>query len=417
MTKQSPAFSPLSAITLASALLLAGGAHAQSGDRPWYVGFYQDIGYQSNVLKSSGAEDNDITSTTALRGGLNLNFGRQRAFANAALTHTRYNDLKARNNNGYSLGAGLDWSTIERLSGNVLFSANRGQSDFNPGGIVPVTISNIERSEDLSAKVRLGVVTMLGFEATGGYRRVSFSAPEYASREYTQDRGSFGVTYRPSGILSLGTGISGDRTRYGAPAFGQPVADRSERRDLYLSATWVPTGASTFNGRVAASKIEYNRASAADFKGLTGYVNWAWKPTGLLSINTTLSRDSGQESGFLRSTPTLRFGALGFELVDTTASDFSQITNTLSVNAAYELTGKIMLDAGLAYARRNLVDGFTGAEGRDNTTTLSLGGKWAATRTVSAGCRASHRTRSARGAGSQDYKSDTFSCFGQVTLD
>ena len=414
MTRQSPA---LSVFTFASALLLGGFAHAQSGERPWYVGLYQDIGYQSNVLKSSGAESDDITSTTALRGGLNLNFGRQRAFANAALTHTRYNDLKARNNNGYSLDAGLDWSTIERLSGNVLMSATRGQSDFNPGGIVPVTISNIERSEDLSAKVRLGVVTMVGFEATGGYRRVNFSAPEYASREYTQDRGSFGVTYRPSGILSLGAGIAGDRTRYGAPAFAQPVADRSERRELYLTATWVPSGASTLNGRVAGTKIEYNRATAADFDGQTGYVNWAWKPTGLLGINTTLSRESGQESGFLRTAPTLRLGAQGFELVDNAASDFSQITNTLAVNAVYELTGKINLDAGLAYARRNLVDGFTGAGGSDNTTTLSLGGRWAATRTISAGCRASHGTRSSRGAGSQDYKSDSFSCFGQITLD
>ena len=76
-----------------------------------------------------------------------------------------------------------------------------------------------------------------------------------------------------------------------------------------------------------------------------------------------------------------------------------------------------MLDAGLAYARRNLVDGFTGIAGNDNTTTLSLGGRWAATRTLSAGCRASHGTRSARGAGSQDYKSDSFSYFGQITLD
>ncbi len=417
MTRRSPAFKALNTLTCASALLLGGLAHAQSSDRPWYVGLYQDIGYQSNVLKASGAESDDITSTTALRGGLNLNFGRQRAFANAALTHTRYNDLKARNNNGYAIDTGLDWSTIERLSGNVLFSANRGQSDFNPGGIVPVTLSNIERSEDLSAKVRLGVVTILGFEATGGHRRVSFSAPEYASREYKQDRGSFGVTYRPSGILSLGTGIAGDRTRYGAPAFGQPVADQSERRELYLSATWVPTGASTVNGRIAATKVEYNRATAADFDGLTGYLTWAWKPTGLLAVNTTLSRDSGQESGFLRTTPTLRFGPSGFELVDSNASDFSQITNTLAVNAIYELTGKINLDAGVVYARRNLVDGFTGAEGSDNTTTLSLGARWAATRTISAGCRATHGTRSASGPGSQDYTNNGFSCFGQITLD
>ena len=37
------------ALSLAAALFISGTALAQSSDRPWYVGLYQDIGYQSNV--------------------------------------------------------------------------------------------------------------------------------------------------------------------------------------------------------------------------------------------------------------------------------------------------------------------------------------------------------------------------------
>ena len=395
-------------LAAAATLALSGAALAQSSDRPWSVGLVQDFTHESNVLGSStGSEVSDTVSTTTLRGGLNLPFGRQRVFANAALNHQNYSDLSARSNNGYVLGAGLDWSTIERLSGSFNLNASRRQADFNVGGIVPVAVSNLESTEDFNARVRLGVVTAVSFDAGLGYRRVSFTAPGFAAREYKQDSASLGVSYRPSGILTLGTGISAERTRYQAAAFGQTAPDRSERQDLYISANWVPTGASTVDARINIGKTEYDRAIAANFDGVSGSLSWAWRPTGLLSLTTTLSRDTGQESGFLRLV----------EGSTVSATDFSQVTNVLALRAGYELTGKIALTGGLTHSRRNLVDGFTGITGNDNTTTVSLGARWAATRTLAFGCNASRDSRSASGAGSTAYDNDRFGCFGQITLD
>ena len=393
---------------IAAGLALCTAASAQTSARPWYVGLSQDITRESNVLGgAAGSESSDTVSTTSLRGGVNVFFGRQRVYANAAVNHQRYSDLSARNNTGYDLGAGLDWSTVERLSGSVTLNAGRRQADFNVGGIVPISISNLERTQDLNARVRLGADTLLAFEAGVGQRRVSFTAPEFAVREYNQDSGNLGLTYRPSGILTLGTGVSVQRTKYRVAALGQTTPDRSNRQDLYATATWVPTGASTLNARINLGKTEYDQATAADFKGVTGSLAWAWRPTGLLSITTSLSRDTGQESGFLRPTP----GTI------VSASDFSRVTNSLAVRAAYELTGKINLTAGAAYARRDLVDGFTGVSGNDDTTTLSAGATWAALRTLSLGCNASRESRSASGAGSSSFDSNRFGCFGQFTLD
>jgi hypothetical protein len=395
-------------LATAAGLAMSGAALAQSGDRPWYVGLMQDFTHESNVLGTpAGTETSDTISTTTLRGGLNLPFGRQRAFANAALNHQRYRDLSARDSSGYLVGAGLDWSTIERLSGNFTFNALRRQADFNVGGIAPVTLSNLERSEDFNARVRLGAVTMLSFDAGLGHRQVSFSAPEFAAQEYKQDSGSLGVSYRPSGILTLGAGVSVQRTRFRAAAPGQAEADRSDRQDAYVTANWVPTGSSTVNARVNITKTAYDLATAADFDGVTGSLVWAWRPTGLLRLNTALSRETGQESGFLR-------------LVDgstATATDFSQVTNALRVQAAYELTGKIALTGGVGYSRRNLVDGFTGLTGSDNTTSVTLGARWAATRTLAFGCNAGRDSRSASGAGSSIYDNDRIGCFGQIALD
>jgi len=395
-------------LALAAGLALTGAACAQSNDRPWYVGLAQDFTHDSNVLGSvAGSETGDTTSTTTLRGGLNLPFGRQRAYANAVLNHQRFSNVEARNNNGYTLGAGLDWATVERLSGSFTANANRQQADFNVGGIVPVSLSNLERTDEVNARVRLGVVTTFSFDAGMGHRQVAFSAPEFASREYRQDSGNLGLSYRPGGILTLGTGVSLERTRFEVPAPGQAAADRSERKDVYVTADWTPTGASTVNARVNVGKTTYDIATASDFKGVTGSLSWAWKPTGLLGLTSTLSRDTGQESGFLR---------LG-QANSVSATDFSHTTNALTVNATYELTGKITMTGGVAYSRRDLIDGFTGVAGNDTTTTVSLGATWAATRTVSLGCHASRDSRSASGAGSTAFDNNRFGCFGQVTLD
>jgi hypothetical protein len=401
----------LTALALAAGLSCSGAALAQQGPGPYYVGIAQDVTHESNTLNSSaGSEVSDTIYTTTLRGGLNLPFGRQRVFANAELSHQTYSKFDVRDTDGYNLGAGLDWSTIERLSGNFTFNAYRRQAAFNVGGITlltPPPLANIERSEDLNARVRLGVVTTLAFEAGVGHRRVDFSAPEFAAREYQQDSGNLGVSYRPSGILTLGAGFSGQRTRFRVAELGQTEPDRSRRQDVYVTANWVPTGASTVDARLNIGKTEYDLATAADFDGVTGSLTWAWRPTGRLSLATTVSRDTGQETGFLRLLDGSRFSA----------TNFSRVTDSLSLRAEYMLTGKVSLTGGLGYAQRDLVDGFTGVTGSDNTTTLSLGARWAATRSLAFGCSASRDSRSASGSGSSEYDNDRIGCFGQFTLD
>lgn len=398
-------------MALMAGLTFGAAAWAQQGPGPFHVGLAQDVTHESNTLNGpAGSESSDTIYTTTLRGGLNLPFGRQRVFANAELNHQTYSNFDVRDNDGYRFGAGLDWATIERLSGGFTFNAHRRQADFNVGGITLVTpppLVNIERSEDINARARLGVVTTLAFEAGVGHRRVDFSAPEFAAREYQQDSGNLGVSYRPSGIMTLGAGVSGQRTRYRVAALGQAEPDRSRRQDVYATANWVPTGASTVDVRINIGKTEYDLATAADFNGVTGSLTWAWRPTGRLSLVTAVSRDTGQETGFLRPLDGSRFSA----------TDFSRVTDSLSLRGEYMLTGKISLTAGLGYSRRDLVDGFTGIAGSDNTTSVSLGARWAATRTLAFGCSASRDSRSASGAGSSEYDNDRIGCFGQFTLD
>jgi hypothetical protein len=395
------------AACLAAHLPLA-AQQADNTSRPWNVGLSQDVTYYTNALNSSGSSEvGDTVWTTTLSGGVNVPFGRQRAYANGGLTHTRYSDLNGLDGQGYNLAAGLDWATVGNLSGNLTANAGRRQADFNTG-VNTISLKNNESYEELRGRALLGGVGLLGIEGTLGWRRVNFSAPEFDSREYEQSSASAGVIYRPSSALTLGTGLSAQYSDYDVPSFGQAEPDTSSRRDLYVTAEWVATGASTFGTRLNFGKTDYERPNAEDFSGVTGSLYWQWRPTGRTAVTTTLSRDTGQESGFQ--------SLVNGGRTRLTATDFSRVTNIAALSANYELTGKIVLTGALSYARRSLVDSISGRSGTDNTTLVSLGANWSATRIITVGCRVGHETRSASGFGSFEYSGSNFGCQGSVTL-
>ncbi len=397
----------LFAVCVAMHLPLA-AQQADDAKRPWNVGLSQDITHFTNAVNGPrGAEASDTTWTTTLSGGVNVPFGRQRAYANGTLSHTRYSELDGLDGQGYSLGAGVDWETVGNLSGNFQANAGRRQADFNTG-VSTLTLKNNESFQELRARALWGGVGLLGIEGTLGYRRVNFSAPEFDAREYEQNSASAGVVYRPSSALTLGTGLSVQYSDYDVPAFGQSSPDSSSRRDLYVSADWNATGASSFATRLNFGKTDYERPNTDDFTGVTGTVSWQWRPTGRTALSTSLSRETGQESGFQNLTNGGR--------TRLTATDFSRVTNIFSLSAIYDLTGKIVLTGALSHARRSLVDSLSGGTGNDNTTITSLGARWLATRIVSVGCKIGHETRSASGFGSFDYSGSSFGCVGSVTL-
>lgn len=429
-------------------------AQSQSGmpssdGSPWYIGARQEFGHYSNVRSTSDAvpAQGDSVSRTGVFGGVDLPISRQRLFADLRTQHSRFRDADDLDHTGYDLRAGIDWQTIEALSGTAVVQTTQSLSRLNPGNAPLASSRNLERTKSADLTARLGGAGRLALEGALGYRKVDYSAPEYQFREYDQNRGSLGVSYRPGGLVTFRTGVSVQNTDY--PRFFQPapgvfVGDSSDRRDIYLGATWVPTGASTINARVSYAKVEYDRATASDYSGGTGLLSWIWRPTGKLQFVTTASRDTGQESGFLplatsrssSATPgaggadpnTSGAGPIGSEgtsssttalapasAAELSAADYSRVSNVFSVAAAYELTAKIRLDAGLSLTRRDLVDQF-GNGGNDRTTSLSLAANWMPTRSLLFGCSVARDRRSSDTALSSDYHGNYYACYGQVVL-
>lgn len=407
---------------LATLALIATGAAATAETSPYYLGISQGFSHDSNVYRvedstvlPAGLNRSDTIASTALVGGIDQPIGRQRLFGNGTFRHNRFADNKALNNESYSANLGLDWETVNHLSGRLSGAASQNLARFNPDNDVPTVLAkNVERTKQLDAVGRLGVVTRLTAELGFGWREVSYSADEFRSREYDQKVGSAGLKYSPSAALTFGTALrrtDGKFGRYRAVGTGF-LADRYKRNDLDLTSTWLPSGASTLQARISFTEVDHTEAVQRDYSGATGMVRWNWKPTGKLSFNTILSRDTGEEVAFLD------FGG------GATGSDgLSKTTSTLRLRADYALTAKITLGAGGSYARRTLVDTFTFGngssfprEGRDTTSNVSLNASWAPARSLLLSCEASRDRRSAAGALSDSFGITVYGCTGQFVL-
>ncbi len=413
---------PLRAAAVAGAITAAGLALAESS--PYYVGASQTFGHESNLLRLNegaavpdGYSRSDTFSSTALLAGIDQPFGRQRLRGDVALRANRYNDNDVFNNQSYTANLALDWATVNRLSGTLSGSANRALSSFNRQEVGLLREKNFEDTRTLDASVRLGVVTQYSLMASAGHRQVDNSLNEdrVQSRNFQQDTGSLGVRWQPSSLITLGLGVRTTQGRY--PQFqrladGSFQADRFKRNDIDLTADYRASGASTLNARLSSGKTEYDLASQRNFSGLTGSLNWGWQASGKLRINTSVSRDTGQDSYAVSvfNTPAI--------------ADYSRVNTTLRVGADWAATSKIAITTSLASSQRDLVRSLPAQagqsvndSGRERSTAFNIGARWAPTRSSLVGCNAS--TDRITGSGvlaSTNVKGTGINCYGQLTL-
>jgi hypothetical protein len=407
-----PSLSCTSALLLSLAALstlLPAGAHAQSS--PYYIGLLQTVSSESNVVRlrdgqvpPDGISKTDLIYSTAVVGGINQTIGRQRLFGNASLRDTRFDKNKQYSSQGYAVNLGLDWSTVERVSGSLSLVANRTPRsairDRNENIIVE---RNVERLEGFDASVRVGLVTRLSAEASYNQRKLRYSAASSAFREYEQREGSLGLSVRPGAATTFGLGVAQRRTEYPSLlAFLIDPRDQRTRDSAYFSVRWAPTGISTVDARIDRGKVKHDPLPARDFSATTGTLGWTWRPGGRFSLQTRYTRDTGQDTEALTSA-------------------FSRTTDRYRLSATYDLSAKIRFEAGATTYRR-LQEGngllVTGISGRDRGELFNLGVRWAPTRWLSLGCTYNTDKRRANSNPVLDdrYSANTFGCNAQAVL-
>ncbi len=401
---------------------LVGGVHAESS--PWYIAASQSYTYDSNLLRLADGQDappgysrNDDILSTALLAGLDQSIGRQRLFGNVAVRQNRYGGNSRFNNTSYNASLGLDWATVERVSGSLSASANRALQSFATDLFTAERLNNLESTESINGSIAVGLVTEYSLVLTGGHRRVHNSLVDLRSREFYQDNAELILRWAPTSAATFGLGLGSTRGRYpkfGIQANGDYQADRFKRDDVVLTATLRPSGASTVDIRLANGRTAYDLNQRRNFSGVTGSLSWGWQATGKLRLNAQLSRDTGQDSYATRT----------FVTNQPTTADYSRVTEQLRLLVNYELTAKVGINLGASHASRDLVRTINDplvpadATGTDRTRLLSAGARWVPRRYATLGCDVTMEKRS--GSGSIDLTSNmgakSLTCFGQLTL-
>jgi hypothetical protein len=382
---------------------------AQAQEQPWSVGAAQAFTHETNVFRRAGDEQSDTISSTSVFGSLNLTPGRQRLYLSGRASDNRYDKLTQLDNTSYSVNTGLEWQTIEHLSGSVRYTGRQALIDYTVVGTPDV--KNIETAQAASAGVRWGFTSALGVEGHVTRRKIDYSFSN--ERDSTTDVGSVGVRWDDGGQLALGVTARASKSEtplyqpllpesiLGVVALGPLEPDEGDRRDLDFTVTWTPSGLSTVTGRLSLTKEDHTAPSRADISGVTGAVAWDYQATGKTRIRTSLIRDTGSETSFLSLT---QIGLAGLR------TDNNRMNWVALVRADWEATAKILVNGSLRYMRGTL-DTVTGTDFINNTTRFDLGALYQATRTIALGCNFTHE----RGSGAR-FRADTAGCYGQISI-
>lgn len=419
------------AAAAALALCAAGGALAEPS--PWFIGVSQQFTRDDNMLLLSdgqaapaGYSRSDRISTTSLLAGFDQPFGRQRGYANVSVRANRYAENSIFDNVGYNGVVGLDWSTVNRISGTLVAAASRNLQRFGTPEVGFVAERNLETVESLAATLSKGLVTQYSLELAAGHRRVSESLqqPSVQASAFSQTDGSVGVRWRPSGASSFGLGLGMARGKFPkfrnvAASGAEPVyeSDEYERRNVEFTSALQPTGDSSLDLRISQGKTTYDINRQRDFSGLTGSLGWSWRITGKTRMTTRYVRDTGQDS---YATSYLGFVENDFVVQSTTLQQ-SRVVDLLQWQWAYDPTAKIGVFGQIGYYDRKLVQstavaGAAALEGRDKTTVYTLGLRWTPLRAATVGCDYNRQQRRGEGPLTSDLHGTSFGCFGQITL-
>lgn len=415
-----------------SALCMAAVGPAAAQVSPWYVSGALSLTHDDNLLRLGetqttlpGQSRSDTITSTSITAGLDQPFGRQRVQASLALRDNRFANNDRYDNQSYSGGASLDWSTVHRISGQVGIGRSRALSTFNADVIGLLAQRNYETSEGFNASVSVGLVTAWSLELSAGHRRVrnSIDVASVQAQNLDQDNAAVGLAWRPGAALETTLAVREVRGRF--PTFRQVAGsfedDAFTQRGVDLGARWQASGSSLLDARIGTGQTQYLRGGDRDFDSISGSLGWNWRATGKLSLSTRLAREKGQDNY-----PTFVRVALGFFLVDAPAvqSDLRTI-DTLRAQLDWATTAKMSVSSSVQLTRRDVssrtrtvFDGVLrgDAVGTDETTIVTLGARWAPYRWSLLGCDLRHETRRATGNVTSGLKGTSLACYAQATM-
>ena len=421
--------------------------HAQTS--PYYLGVSQTFGYDSNIFRlpdrtevqqpGGGVtviepESSGLISTTLLLAGMDQPIGRQRVYGNLSAGYSSYSNQSQLNSPTYALTAGVDWDTVNKLSGNAEFTSGLRLGSYGDRDVPTGLGDNEETYNRLQLLGRLGDWERSRFWLEAGYvfdqvrndidfeRAVPFrvetdpvtGAPflRFTDGYKRDDRShafTLGVRHRWSGALVLGAGVRTEsrseevESRLIDPAGSVSSTLDSRRNDFDLFANLNSSDGNDVSARLSYGNRDYDDPGVLDTSGWSGSLRWGWRPTAKVDSSLRLLYDTeDREEG-------------GASAASSAGDD-----ETLAVEwrLRYEISAKLAADVSASWYRRDYDDARGGYTDDDTSFRLAL--SWAALRNTTVGCALGfdRRDSSYQGplSGRSSYDAITTSCYAQVML-
>lgn len=403
---------------------------------PYYFGLQQSLGYDSNIFRLPDRtqvgnvvlepQSSGLISTTLLMAGLDQPIGRQRLYGDLSVGYASYGNQSQLDNPTYRLVAGLDWDTLEKVSGNLELRSGRRLGAFGDRDIPTGQGDNDERYDRLAIVARLGdhLRSRAWLQADLVWDRirnevdfltpvpVSTTPPLRDTDGYERDDQAvavgFGVRYRWLGSTIVGAGL---RTESRSLEFAQRLTDPPEmvdstidsrRNDIDFFLEHRGGDVHELDARLSYGRTNYDSPSVADSNDWSGSLRWVFRPTAKIASHLRLLHDSEDRD-------------LGSSSIADASGD--RQTDAVEWQLDYEATAKVSLNLSAGLYRRDYER--SAARFTDTDTAFWIGAKWSVQRITTLGCNVGTYRRSSTlttAFGRNDYQGNALNCYVQLLV-
>jgi hypothetical protein len=368
---------------LAALVALGAATRVHAETSPYSLGASVSVVHDSNVFRTTDQPVSDTTRSAGLVASLDQPIGRQRLLANATVSTNRHVRLGQLDNTSYAVTGGLDWASVQQLSGQFRYATSSGLADY---GLVSAPRSeerNLQHAQQWTATAHWALHSHLALESSLEHRSLDYSSQAFAPLDYRQNVAGLDLQLGAAGraVFSIGGRLTRGVTPNFRTAEGGFDADRLRRRDIDFAATYrtLKTAATM---RISLSHESHSQESYPGFSGVTGSLEAEFTPTPKLRLSAGTSRDTGSATTFYRFAPN----------ASAVQVDTSRLTTIMRLAASFAITPKVTLGANARASRDDQSSVFGSTASR--TTSFDLSAEFQILRFLKLACDAAREVRS-----------------------
>ena len=279
------------------------------------------VTWDDNVFRQPGDGESDRFAATYVGLRFDKPYVQQHFFLDLTQTIYNYERFSHLDFDATQYRAAWNWRLSNRLAGTL--TADRSQSLVNYSDFRDPSQRNLRTTENRALTVDSWIIGGWHLASALLQQESRNSASFLQERGFRQRGGDFGVKYLAgsgSTLAVLRRWLSGEYLERGLDA-ANLIDDAFLRTETEAVASWLLTGRSVLEGRLARIDYESVNFAARDFTGTASRLGWRWMPAAArVSLNVAASRDvSPSSDAFSRRVEQRYTAGAGWELGPRTA--------------------------------------------------------------------------------------------------